>query len=512
MTRLFEKINSGEVYIIAEMSANHGGSLENAKKIVQESAAAGADCLKIQTYTADSLTIDCDKPEFMIHGTLWDGNKLYDLYKNAGTPYEWQEEIKNECEKCGIDFLSTPFDQNAVDFLEEIGCEQYKIASFELVDIPLIEYTASKGKPMIISCGMGSASEIEEAINACRRVGNEKIVLLKCCSEYPANWKDMHLANIPDMKKRFEVPVGLSDHSEGYLAAVVGVSLGACVVEKHVKLEGVKSADSEFSMSMHEFGLMVKAVKDARTIYGGVSYGPTEGEKDLLHFRRSLFAVKDIARGEKITNANVRSIRPCGGMKPVEFANIIGKEASCDIAFGTPIDASMISDFHASQNANALTAGDLYLEEITKEDTDLIVRFRSDPNDYRFFCNPKALTKEGHINWFENSYLKNPDRIDWIARQKKDGQAVGVFSAKRESVSSKKAEISYLSDPAFRKKGYAKAAVLAIMEFCKKKWNCEKAIAVIHKENHASIGFIEALGFTKSGEYGLFFEYERKMD
>ena len=240
MSHIFEKIEKNEPYMIAEMSANHGGRIENALELVRQSAAAGADCVKIQTYTADSMTIDCNNQYFRIQGGLWDGYKLYDLYKEAGTPYEWQGRIKEECEKCGIDFLSTPFDDHAVDFLENIGAEAYKIASFELVDIPLIEYTASKGKPVIISTGMGSLEEIDDAIDACRRMGNNQVVLLKCCSEYPAPWKDMHLGNIPDMKQRFHLPVGLSDHSAGSLGAVVGVTLGACVVEKHVKLPDVE--------------------------------------------------------------------------------------------------------------------------------------------------------------------------------------------------------------------------------------------------------------------------------
>ena len=243
MFHVFEKIKSGGVYVIAEMSANHGGSLDTALEIVRQAAKAGADCLKIQTYTADSITIDCDNEDFQIHGGLWDGYKLYDLYMDAGTPYEWHKAIKEECDKCGIDFLSTQFDSIAVDFLDEIGCEAYKIASFEIVDIPLIEYAASKGKPIIISCGMSTSDEIQEAVDACHRVGNDQIILLKCCSEYPANWKDMHIANIPDMIQRFEVNVGLSDHSAGSIAAVVAVSMGATVIEKHVKIDGIESAD-----------------------------------------------------------------------------------------------------------------------------------------------------------------------------------------------------------------------------------------------------------------------------
>lgn len=342
MFHLFDKINNDEVYVIAEMSANHGGDLENALEIVRQAAKAGADCLKIQTYTADSLTIDCNSDDFLIKGGLWDGYKLYDLYTDAGTPYEWQGRIKEECEKFGIDFLSTPFDNSSVDFLESIGCEAYKIASFELVDIPLIEYTASKGKPMIMSCGMATAEEIQDAVDACKRVGNEQIVLLKCCSEYPANWKDMHIANIPDMKARFGVSVGLSDHSAGHIAAVVAVSMGACVVEKHVKLDGVESADSKFSMPMNEFTEMVKAVKDAKLIAGTVHYGNTEGEKASLVFRRSLFAVKDIKAGELFTSDNVRSIRPGTGIKPKFLNQVIGKVSNCDVPRGTPINFDMI--------------------------------------------------------------------------------------------------------------------------------------------------------------------------
>lgn len=337
MFRIFDKINNGEIYTIAEMSANHGGSLENALEIVREVAKTGADCLKIQTYTADSLTIDCDADYFKIHGGLWDGYKLYDLYKDAGTPYEWQPMIKKECEKYGLDFLSTPFDNNAVDFLDSMGVEAYKIASFELVDIPLIEYTASKGKTMIISCGMGSLEDIQDALDACYRVGNTQIILLKCCSEYPANWEDMHLGNITDMKERFKVPVGLSDHSEGSIAAVVGVSLGACVIEKHVKLEGVESADSAFSMTIPEFKRMIEDVRNAKLISAGPDYSMTQKEKDSTIFRRSLFAVKDIAQGECFTEENVRSIRPGFGIKPKYLKSMIGKKSPVNIKCGEPI-------------------------------------------------------------------------------------------------------------------------------------------------------------------------------
>lgn len=337
MFHLFDKIANGQTYIIAEMSANHAGKLENALEIVRQSARAGADCVKIQTYTADTVTIDCDNECFQIHGGLWDGYRLYDLYRDAGTPWEWQGRIKRECEACGVDFLSTPFDATAVDFLEGIGCEAYKIASFELVDIPLIEYAASKGRPMILSCGMGSVEEIQDALDTCRRAGNHQVVVLKCCSEYPAKWEDMHLANIPDMARRFQVPVGLSDHSMGSLVAVVGVSLGACVVEKHVCLSrAVKNPDSEFSMEIPEFARMVRDVRAVGQVCGEVRYGPLPGEGNMI-FRRSLFAIRDIKKGELFTRENVRSIRPGQGLAPKYYPAVLGRRAQVDIRRGEPL-------------------------------------------------------------------------------------------------------------------------------------------------------------------------------
>lgn len=342
MFHLYNKINNDDIYIIAEMSANHGGSLDNALEIVRQVAEAGADCLKIQTYTADSMTIDCENEYFQIHGGLWDGYNLYKLYEYAGTPYEWQARIKEECDNVGIDFLSTPFDNDAVDFLEKIGIEAYKVASYELVDIPLIEYIASKGKPLIISVGMGTLEEIQEAIDACKRMNNDQIVLLKCCSEYPAPWNDMKLGNIPDMKERFKLPIGLSDHSAGSIGAVVGVSLGACVIEKHVKLDGVESADSGFSMTMEDFTQMVHDVHNAKMISKGPDYSLTEGEKSSTIFRRSIFAIKDIKAGEKFSKENIRVVRPGYGMKPKYFKGMMGKTANCDIKRGMPLKEEYI--------------------------------------------------------------------------------------------------------------------------------------------------------------------------
>lgn len=337
--KLYEKIKNNEVYIIAEMSANHGGSIENAFKIIEEAAKAGADCVKIQTYTADTLTIDCTDEPYVIKGGLWDGYNYYQLYKEAFTPWEWQQALKEKCEEVGVDFLSTPFDKTAVDFLEDLGVEFYKIASFELVDIPLIEYVASKGKPIVMSCGMGSIDEIQEAIDACSRQGNENVVLLKCCSQYPAQFKDMNIAVISDMLARFGKPIGLSDHSFGSLAPVIAVSMGAQVIEKHVRLndDSIESADSGFSMTMDEFAQMVKDVKNAVVIMGRATYDLTKQEENGLGGRRSLVAVKPIEAGEIFTEENVRSIRPAIGLKPKYLKDLLRKPAARAYKFGEPI-------------------------------------------------------------------------------------------------------------------------------------------------------------------------------
>lgn len=343
--KLLDYIKENKTYIIAEMSANHGGSFEQAIKIVHAAKEAGADCLKIQTYTADSLTINCRNDNFIVKGGLWGESNLYDLYKQAYTPWEWQPKIKEECEKIGIDFLSTPFDNSAVDFLEEMNIEAYKIASPELIDIPLIKYVASKGKPMIVSCGMSSKQEIEDAVHAMKSQNLEEYILLKCCSEYPSKFSNMNLSLIPNMEKEFKCPIGLSDHSMGSLGAVIAVSLGAKVVEKHFCISRKdKSADSAFSMEAQEFKAMVEDIRNAELIVGEPVYSPSEGEIRGLRNRRSLFAVKDISKGEVLTKENVRSIRPGQGLLPKYYDEIIGKKVKEDITFGTPLNFKLIEE------------------------------------------------------------------------------------------------------------------------------------------------------------------------
>ena len=338
MSRLLEKINSNQVYFIAEMSANHTNDLNIALRIVEEAAKAGADCLKVQTYTADSLTLDCDSDYFMIKGGLWDGQRLYDLYNDASMPWEWHDPIKKKCDEVSLDFLSTPFDEAAVDLLDNMDCDAYKIASFELVDIPLIKYAASKGKTMIMSTGMASLEDIQDAVDACKQVGNDNIVMLRCCSEYPADPKDMNLASIPDMKNRFGVHVGFSDHSMGYQADVVAAVLGACVIEKHFCLShDIKTADSEFSMDPSEYKAMVDAVNNAMAAVGKPCYTPSAKEAKSMVFRRSIFATAEISKGDRFTKDNIKVVRPSNGAKPKYYEELLGRRSDRSYSFGDPI-------------------------------------------------------------------------------------------------------------------------------------------------------------------------------
>ena len=330
-------------YIIAEMSANHAGDIVRAKEIIHAAKEAGADCVKIQTYTPDTLTIDCDNSYFHISDGTWNGENLYQLYQKAYTPWEWQGELFEEAKKAGIDFFSTPFDNTSVDFLEEIGMEFYKIASFELVDIPLIEYVASKGKPMIMSTGMATLAEIDEAVAAVRNQGNDNFALLRCASAYPAITDEMNLKTMQNMGETFGVPFGLSDHSIGSVGAVTAVALGASIIEKHFCIDrSIENPDSSFSMNPAEFKQMVCDIRQAEKAIGCVKYGPSEQEKSSQVFRRSIFCVRDIKKGEKITSENARIIRPGYGLSPKYYNDILGQIALTDIERGTPLKLSLI--------------------------------------------------------------------------------------------------------------------------------------------------------------------------
>lgn len=331
------------VYIIAEMSANHGGDFNRAKEIIHAAKEAGADCIKVQTYTADTITIDSDKEYFQINKGTWAGENLYKLYEKAYTPWEWQAELKGEAERIGIDFLSTPFDRTAVDFLEDMGLEFYKIASFEIVDIPLIKYVASKGKPIIMSTGMATLEEIKEAVDAVKGQGNKNLCLLKCSSAYPAIPDDMNLRTIEHLKETFNIPIGLSDHSMGFIGALTAVALGAKVIEKHFCLSRkIETPDSSFSMEPNEFKEMVKNIRLTEKALGKVNYDISPNEEVSRKHRKSIFVVENVKKGDKFTEKNIRVIRPAQGLLPKYYDDVLGQYAKTDIEKGTPLNWDMI--------------------------------------------------------------------------------------------------------------------------------------------------------------------------
>ncbi|WP_270446842.1 pseudaminic acid synthase [Fusobacterium varium] len=328
-----------KIKIIAEISANHGHSIDVVKKSIELAKESGADAIKIQTYTPDTITLNCDNEYFQINnGTIWDGTTLYKLYQEAYTPWEWHKELFNYAKEIGIEIFSTPFDKTAVDLLEELETPIYKIASFEINDIPLIEYAASKRKPMIISTGVGTEEEIKEAVEACRKMGNEDITLLQCTSQYPAKLEDANLIMIKDLAERFNVKAGLSDHTMGSLVATTAVAMGAEVIEKHFIIDrSLGGPDSRFSMTPIEFREMVENIRNVEKMFGKISYEITEKKKKSFKFKRSLFISKDINKGEIITEENIKSVRPADGISPKYYNHVLGKKVRKDLKFGTPL-------------------------------------------------------------------------------------------------------------------------------------------------------------------------------
>ncbi len=332
------------VFIIAELSANHNGSLETAIQTIKAVKRAGANAIKLQTYTANTMTIDSDKDDFLIKGTIWDGRNLYELYQEAYTPWEWHEALFKAAKDEGLICFSSPFDPTAVDFLEGLNTPAYKIASFEITDIPLIEYVASKGKPVIISTGIATEEDIELALDACRRMGNNQIALLKCTSSYPAPIEEANMIMVKDMRERYGVITGLSDHTMGSTVPVVSVCFGAKIIEKHFMLDkSIEGPDASFSMTEEEFAHMVKAVREAEKAIGVVDYNLTDKQKKGRDFCRSLYAVNDIKEGEVITTENVRSIRPGFGLHPRHYHAILSKQAKFHITKGTRITIDALS-------------------------------------------------------------------------------------------------------------------------------------------------------------------------
>ncbi len=340
------KVGRGHpAYIIAELSANHGQRFDDAVELVRAAKRAGADAVKLQTYTPDTITIDSDAEPFRhAAGSLWEGKTLYDLYSEAYMPWEWQPKLKSVAEGLGLHLFSSPFDETAVDFLEGMHVPAYKVASFEIVDLPLVEKIARTGKPMIVSTGMATLPEIEDAVRAARGAGAREIALLKCNSAYPAPAGEMNLRTIPDMMNRFGVPVGISDHTLGISVPAAAVSLGACIVEKHFTLSRkTRTPDAEFSLEPEEFQAMVEAVRTVEAALGDVRYEPTPKEAASRKFRPSLFVVKDIRKGEVFTEENVKSIRPGNGLPPKYIGEVLGRKASRDAARGTPVTRDLLA-------------------------------------------------------------------------------------------------------------------------------------------------------------------------
>ncbi|RBQ26575.1 MULTISPECIES: pseudaminic acid synthase [Arcobacteraceae] len=335
-------LNKDGTYIIAELSANHNGSLQIALDTIKAAKECGASAIKLQTYTADTITLNIKNEDFMIDGgTLWDGKNLYELYQEAYTPWEWHKELFDYARSINIDIFSTPFDKSAVDFLETLNPSAYKIASFEITDYELVRYTASKGKPIIISTGIATIDEIQDVVNICKSVGNNDIILLKCTSEYPAPLDEANLKTIPNMKETFDVEVGFSDHTIGHIATVVAVTLGAKVIEKHFIIDkSIGGADCEFSMDKKDFIQMVKAIRDTEKLLGIVDYSLNEKRKKQRRFARSLYVAKDIKEGESFSEENIKSVRPFYGLHPKYLKDILGKTAKKDYKFGDRVENS----------------------------------------------------------------------------------------------------------------------------------------------------------------------------
>lgn len=339
------KIGEGQkTFIIAEMSANHNHDFDRAVELIKKAAWAGADAIKLQTYTPDTITIDCDNEYFQIkQGTIWDGTTLHKLYQDAYTPWEWQPKLMKIAEEEGLVCFSSPFDFTSVDFLEEMDVPAYKIASFEINDIPFIEHIASKGKPIIISTGIARMSDIQDALDACKRMGNENVALLKCTSSYPAPVEEINLKTIPNMKETFDVVVGLSDHTMGNTVSVGGVAIGAQIIEKHMTLRRADGgADSKFSMEPEEFKEMVDNIRIVEKAIGKVTYDLSQKQISSREHSRSLFVVKDVKEGELFTDENIKSIRPGFGLETKYIKDIIGKRASKSILKGTPMKWDLV--------------------------------------------------------------------------------------------------------------------------------------------------------------------------
>lgn len=395
------KIGPGEpVFIIAEMSGNHNQDIERAYKIIDAAAEAGVDAVKLQTYTADTMTIDCDNEYFQVKvNDAWKGQTLYSLYKKAYTPWEWQPKLKEYGESKGLVVFSTPFDNTAVDFLEKMNVALYKVASFEVVDIPLLKKIGQTKKPVIMSRGMASHEEIETAIMTLKKNGSPQVAVLHCVSSYPAKPEEMNLATIPDLVAKFGVISGLSDHTINSEIAVAAVALGACVIEKHLTLARTDGGpDAAFSIQPEELKDLVGLIRNTEKAIGAPHYGPGKKEIENVNFRKSLFVVKDMEEGEGFTEKNIRSIRPGYGLKPKYYDEVIGKKAVCNIKKGTPLSWELLENNDKS-----------IIRSAKKEDSKRIWEIRNNPQTRKFSNNQSEFPFEQHDIWYQQKYFSEAD-------------------------------------------------------------------------------------------------------
>ncbi|MCC6642217.1 MAG: pseudaminic acid synthase [Deltaproteobacteria bacterium] len=491
-------------YVVAELSANHLGGLDRALAIVEAAAHAGVDAVKLQTYTADTITIDHAGPGFVLESGPWHGRRLYELYQEAHTPWEWHELLFARGRALGLTVFSTPFDATSVALLERLGCPAYKIASFELVDLGLIAAAAATGKPLLLSTGMAEQNEIAEAIDAARRAGAREIALLHCVSSYPSRPEDSNLCTIPDMTQRFGVPVGLSDHTLGTAVAVAATALGACVIEKHVTLRRADGGpDASFSLEPEEFARLVGETSTAYEALGSVHYAPETSELAMRDLRRSLYVVDDVTAGERFTPRNVRSIRPGHGLHPRHLPEILGRRARTAIARGTPLAWSLVDEAcdRAPAAGRALPAGalpvqrraamkerTLGLRPATLDDADRLLAWRNDPETRRASRSSAPVARNEHVAWL-TAALASSDRRLRIAEEA--GQPVGVVRADRREDAW---EVSWTVAPEARGRGVARRMLSLLLGELD-----GPATAVIRQPNIASARVAAAAGFVRVG-------------
>jgi pseudaminic acid synthase len=476
-------------YVIAEMSANHGGSLDRALAIVRAAKKAGADAVKLQTYTPDTMTIDCDNEYFRLDGhSLWGGKTLYQLYRESYTPWEWHEPLKDEADSLGMGFFSTPFDESAVDFLERLNVPAYKVASFELLDDPLLKRVAMTRKPVILSTGMASLDEISHAVDVLRGNGTKQIALLRCVSSYPARLEEMDLILIPDICKKFDVVAGLSDHTVESLTAVVAVALGASIIEKHFKLEDDSvSTDAAFSLSPKVFGQMVSDVRAVESSLGRGIYGPTKDERKNLRFRRSIFAVKDIGKGDIFSIDNVKVIRPGYGLAPAMIDRILGRRANVEIKRGTPLKEDMVV-FHSGD----VTKISFRLAE--SKDSELLFALRNDPSVLSQCIVPRPVEKDEHREWFLKVMANDQVKIFIILYA---GTPVGQV---RYDLKGGTGYVSISISSSYRGRGCAVEALKQTMSKIRLMWGLTRFKALVKESNYASLRCFERAGFCLAGK------------